>query len=134
MLTADTDLAIATPRNAASAYGLVMRTTESARNIEYQVFAQATAAMQEADLPDAHFTSRIAATHRNRELWDTLACLLACEENALPETLRAKLISLALWVTRETRRVLRENLPLTDLIEVNRTIMQGLCPQPDEAT
>ena len=47
---------------------------------------------------------------------------------------RAKLISLALWVTRETRRVLRENLPLTDLIEVNRTIMQGLCPQPDEAT
>jgi flagellar biosynthesis activator protein FlaF len=134
MLTADTDLAIATPRNAASAYGLLMRKTESARNIEYQVFAQATAAMQEADLPDAHFTSRIAATHRNRELWDTLACLLACEENALPETLRAKLISLALWVSRETRRVLRDNLPLTDLIEVNRTIMQGLCPQPDEAS
>ena len=48
--------------------------------------------------------------------------------------LRAKLISLALWVTRETRHVLRNNLPLTDLIEVNRTIMQGLCPQPDEAS
>ena len=58
MLAADTDRH-RDPRDAASAYGLVMRTTESARNIGSQVFAQATAAMQEADLPDAHFTSRL---------------------------------------------------------------------------
>jgi flagellar protein FlaF len=132
MLSADTELAVPSPRHAASAYGHVMRKTESARNIEYELFARTTAALQEADTPDAHFTVRIAATHRNRELWDTLACLLACEENELPEQLRARLISLALWVTRETRRVLREKLPLTDLIEVNRTIMLGLCPKPSE--
>jgi flagellar protein FlaF len=133
MQTADTELAVASPRNAASAYGRVMRKTESPRNIEYQVFAQATAAMQDAVAPNAPFTARIAATHRNRELWDTLACLLACEENSLPERLRAQLISLALWVTRETRHVMRDNLPLTDLIEVNRTVMQGLCAEPAEA-
>ena len=133
MQTAETELAVASPRVAASAYGRVMRKTESARDIEYHVFAQATAAMQDADAADAPFTARIAATHRNRELWDTLACLLACEENSLPERLRAQLMSLALWVTRETRHVLRDNLPLTDLIEVNRTIMQGLCVQTAEA-
>jgi flagellar protein FlaF len=62
-----------------------------------------------------------------------LACSLAFEENALPEHLRAQLISLAIWVSRETQRVLRENLPLTDLVEVNRSIMQGLRVEPDEA-
>ena len=134
MLTADTEVSVPSPRDAATAYGRVMRKTDTARNIEYHVFAKATAAMQEADQPDAHFTARIIATHRNRELWDTLACLLACEDNALPERLRAQLISLALWVTRETRRVMREELPLTDLIEVNRMIMQGLSTQPGEAS
>ena len=113
-------------------YGRVMRTTESARDIEYHVFAQTTAAMQEADMPEAPFTARIQATHRNRELWDTLACLLADEDNTLPERLRAQLISLALWVTRETRRALRENRPLTDLIEVNRSIMRGLRTEAEE--
>ena len=35
----------------------------------------------------------------------------------------------AIWVTRETERVMRHGAPLHNLISVNRSVMQGLCPQ-----
>ncbi len=82
--------------------------------------------MQEASAPDTHFAKRIQAAHRNRELWQTLAYDLADDNNALPDDLRAKLISLAIWVTGETSRVIRDGASLQPLIDVNSSIMQGL--------
>ena len=40
--------------------------------------------------------------------------------------MRAKIVSLSLWVTKYSKQVTREGAPLDPLIEVNRTIMQGL--------
>jgi flagellar biosynthesis activator protein FlaF len=111
---------------AAAAYKAIIRRTVGPRDIEHRVFAQITAALQEAASPDAHFTKRIQAAHRNRELWQTLACDLAGDDNALPDDLRAKLISLAIWVTGETSRVIRDGASLQPLIDVNSSIMQGL--------
>jgi flagellar protein FlaF len=111
---------------AGSIYGKIMRDTESAREIEYRVFEQVTIALEDAERPDAHFTSRIAAAHRNHELWLTLTCDLASDDNELPAPLRARLISLGLWVMKETQRVMRNATTLSDLIEVNRSIIRGL--------
>ena len=111
---------------AGAAYKAIIRRTESPRDIEYRVFAQVTAALQEATAPDTHFTVRIQAAHRNRELWQTLACDLVDDDNALPDDLRAKLISLAIWVTGETSRVMQGGASLQALIDVNSSIMQGL--------
>jgi flagellar protein FlaF len=119
---------LALPNGVASAYGTIIRRTEDPRDIEYRVFEQVTAALQAASAADAPFTARISAVHRNRELWQTLACDLAGDDNLLPEQLRAKLISLAIWVTRETEQVMHHGAPLDDLIEINRSIMQGLRP------
>jgi flagellar protein FlaF len=92
-----------------------------------------TAALAAADSPQAHFTARIAAAHNNRELWQTLACNLADDSNALPPDLRARLISLSIWVTRETARVLQERASFADLIAINRHIMLGLQPRSQGA-
>jgi flagellar protein FlaF len=46
--------------------------------------------------------------------------------NQLPKEVRAKIVSLSLWVAKYSRRVSREGAELTPLIEVNRSIMQGL--------
>jgi flagellar protein FlaF len=121
------------PRSAARAYGAVIRNTENPRAFEHRVFTQLTAALAAADSPDAHFTARIAAAHNNRELWQTLACNLADDSNALPPDLRARLISLAIWVTRETARVLKDRASFEDLIAVNRNIMLGLQPNAQGA-
>jgi flagellar protein FlaF len=48
------------------------------------------------------------------------------DRNALTADLRAKIVSLSLWVSKYSRRVTREKAPLDPLIEINRTIMQGL--------
>jgi flagellar protein FlaF len=124
--SATTDM-LAAP-GAASAYGQIIRRTENPREIEYRVFAQATAALEAAAAPGAGPTDRISALHGNRELWTTLACDLVAETNGLPEALRANLLSLAIWVNGETTRALREGAPLQDLVETNRAMMLGLCP------
>jgi flagellar biosynthesis activator protein FlaF len=127
-------LPLAGPAGAGSIYGKIIRATERPREIELRVFEQITAALEEAEHPGAHFTSRIAAMHRNRELWMTLTCDLADEDNALPATLRARLISLGIWVVGETQRLMRDAASLADLIEVNRSIMRGLAMASEGAS
>lgn len=122
------------PAGASSIYGKIMRETESPREIEYRVFEQITAALEAAEHPDTHFTARIAALHRNRELWMTLSCDLSNEDNELPAALRANLISLGIWVMNETNRLMRDRASLGDLIEVNRSIMRGLTATSEGAS
>ena len=93
------------PAGAGSIYGKVIRDTERPRELELRIFEQVTAALEAADQPGTHFTARIAAMHRNRELWLTLTTDLMDEENKLPKSLRARLISLGsdLQIQRTTR-------------------------------
>src|SRR5580698_2739842 len=100
------------PAAAGSIYGKVIRDTEGPREFELRIFEQITAALEAADQPGTHFTVRIAAMHRNRELWITLTSDLMDEGNKLPKSLRASLISLGIWVTNETNRVMQNAAPL----------------------
>ena len=114
------------PAGAGSIYGKVIRDTERPREIELRIFEQITTAMEAANQLGTHFTVRIAAIHRNRELWQTLTSDLIDDDNKLPKPLRARLISLAIWVTNETQRAMQNAASLGDLIEVNRSIIRGL--------
>ncbi len=128
-----TELSFALSNGAANAYGAIIRQTESARDIEYRVFERVTAALEAALPAETHFTRRIVAVHDNRALWQTLACDLADDDNGLPPELRANLIGLAIWVTRESDRVIIQSASLRDLIDINHTIMQGLRPASRDA-
>ncbi len=119
------------PSTAHSAYGRIIRGIETPRDIELRVFANVTAALQTADTRDASPVARVAAIHGNRELWISLACSVADDANALSNSLRASIISLAIWVNRESARLLACDDPLRDLIETNQTVMVGLAP-PDK--
>ncbi len=48
----------------------------------------------------------------------------------MPMTLRASIISLALWVSKYSSDVLREGADLEPLIDVNRSMMEGLSARP----
>jgi flagellar biosynthesis activator protein FlaF len=120
------DMSLPGPVGAGSIYGKIIRDTERPREFELRIFEQITAALEAADRPGTHFTVRIAAMHRNRELWLTLTADLMDEENKLPKSLRASLISLGIWVTNETNRVMQNLATLAALIEVNRSIIRGL--------
>jgi len=62
----------------------------------------------------------------NRRLWLALQGDLATEGNGLPDELKARLISVAIWVDKHSRKVMKGEGDLTPLIDVNRNIMGGL--------
>ncbi|MBT3362002.1 MAG: hypothetical protein HN403_20450 [Rhodospirillales bacterium] len=44
----------------------------------------------------------------------------------VPDATRAGIISLAIWVDKHSRKVLKREADLQPMIEVNRNIMEGL--------
>ena len=68
----------------------------------------------------------IDALDWNRRLWSTLAVDCMDEGNKLPNPLRAQIISLSIWVTKYSSQVMQQGASLEPLIDINRTIMQGL--------
>ncbi len=122
----DPDFSLHRPIGAGATYRKVMRETENSRDLEIRAFEHITAELEAAGDPEAPFNARVAALHRNRELWLTLTCDLADDRNALPEPLRARLIGIGIWVFRETRRLISDRAPLSALVAVNRSILCGL--------
>jgi len=111
------------------AYHRASTWAESPRQMEYRLFAQVTLALMEAAKVDPKdITARVDALDWNRRVWTTLSEDCINPGNGLPETLRASIISLAIWVGRHTSAVIRRQEDIEPLIEVNRMIMQGLAP------
>ena len=109
------------------AYQQATARAEPPREAEYRLFGEVTRAlMAAAQAPREDLKTRIDALDWNRRLWRTLAADCMDDRNTLTEDVRAKIISLSLWVAKYSRSVTREKAPLDPLIEINRTIMQGL--------
>jgi flagellar protein FlaF len=108
------------------AYQNTQRIVENSRDTEYRLFGEVTGALIDAHKRKARGGPLIEAVDWNRRLWRTLATDCLSDQNQLPTEVRAKIVSLSLWVAKYSRRVSREGAELTPLIEVNRSIMQGL--------
>ncbi len=111
------------------AYQQAAQRAESPRDTEYRLFAEVTRALMDAATVDkGDLRTRVAALDWNRRLWTALAADCASPHNLLPEGVRASIISLSIFVGRHTSETIRGSGSLDLLIEVNRTIMQGLSP------
>lgn len=120
-----------------SAYKSVIRENEAPRQIERRVFAKITAELErhaeEYDFSETYLDRiRILsgglrqALLENLKLWSALKFDLMSPANALPPTLRAGLLSIAIWVERQTAQVTGGESGVLDLIEVNNSILNGL--------
>ena len=108
------------------AYQDTQRVTEDPRSTEYRLFGQVTGALITAQRAGTRGGALAEALDWNRTLWRTLAADCMDDRNSLTNEVRAQIVSLSLWVTKYSKQVTREDAPLDPLIEVNRTIMQGL--------
>ena len=95
------------------------------RDNEYMVVSRVTRLLQNA-VDSGDRLAEIRAAHSNNELWIALAADLASPGNALPDKLKASLISLAMFSIRHGRKVLNENASVGPLLEINMRIMKGL--------
>lgn len=108
------------------AYQTMAAQGESPRDAEYRLFAQVTRSLMNASESGADLPERAAALAWNRQVWSAMATDCADGRNQLPEQLRAGIISLALFVRKYSSSVLRDGAEMNPLIDINRTIMQGL--------
>ena len=108
------------------AYKNTQRITEDCRTTEYRLFGQVTGALIDAQRNGRTGSPLLEAVDWNKKLWRTLAADCMDERNQLPQDLRAKIVSLSLWIAKYSRSVTRDGASLDPLIQVNRTIMQGL--------
>lgn len=95
------------------------------RDNEYDAFARVTRRLKVADVAGRGAVA-CEAVHMNTQLWSALATDLALPDNALPDALKAQLLSLALFSVRHGFRVAAGDADLSALIEVNTSIMAGL--------
>ncbi len=111
------------------AYQRANAQAESPRETEYRAFAFVTSALIKArDAGRADLSILADALDRNRRLWSLLAQDCANPGNTMPQEARAQIISLSLWVSRHSSAVMRDGEDMEPLIDVNRSVMQGLAP------
>jgi flagellar biosynthesis activator protein FlaF len=109
------------------AYQRAATRSENPRETEYRVFAAVTANLvRAAEQGRADISVLAQAIHDNRRLWSIFATDCAQPTNALAEGTRAQIISLALFVDRQCSAVLREGAEIEPLIDINRSMMEGL--------
>lgn len=109
-----------------NAYQKVQQRTESAAEVEYRLFTQVTRALVAAENQKPSQPDFIKAIDWNRRMWSTLSSDCSAEGNGLPKELRASIISLAIWVSKHSTLVMRAEESIDDLIQINKTIMEGL--------
>ena len=116
------------------AYQQAATRAESPRETEYRLFAQVTLALMDAAKADpSDVSARLDALDWNRRVWTVMGEDCANPANALPEATRAQIISLSLFVHRTTSQVMRREAELEVLVDLNRTMMQGLSSRPEAA-
>lgn len=122
-----------------NAYQTAQNSANDPRDVEYRLLAKVTAGLLKAKDDMSNTKLRVEAALYNREVWSALRLDLSDENNQLPKELRASLISISLWIERETTAVLDNEGDIDALIEVNQNIMAGLKPEkssdgPDDDT
>ena len=109
-----------------TAYQHTLKATENPRDLEYRLFGQVTRALLDAAPLPRTDPKVIDAIDWNRRMWSALAVDFSSVENAMPPQIRAGVISLSMFVARYSSQVMAQAMPFDPLIDINRTIMQGL--------
>ena len=117
------------------AYKRTIKQTATPRDVEYRLLAQVTAALIKAkdlragsDRDPRRMAQFMDALNWNNQVWDAFVEDVGTEGNMLPRELRAAIVSLGIWVTRETGMVAGGEGDIEALIAVNKAIMRGLNP------
>jgi flagellar protein FlaF len=123
------------------AYKKTINQTATSRDTEYRLLAQVTAELikaienQKGAKGDPKKMAQVAsALNWNKQVWDVFVEDCGTAGNQLPRELRAAIVSLGIWVTKETALALEGDGDIDSLVAVNRDIMKGLKPDQSSPT
>lgn len=102
-------------------------TGQAVRQDEATAIEQSIEMLEKAQAAGARSRESIEALFYLRRLWSLLIEDLAKPENDLPESLRADLISIGMWIMRQAENIRTGNSEdFKGLIDVSRIIVAGL--------
>ena len=111
------------------AYQKAQTSAESPSQVEYRLFAQVTNSLMLIKDRGIRDQEMVKALDWNRRMWSVFSSDCGAEGNGLPDQLRGSIISLSIWVSKHSSAVMRGTEEIDDLININRTIMEGLANQ-----
>ena len=104
-----------------------MKSPQAMRAQERIALDQVISLLRTAAEKGAKSRECVVALYQLRRLWAVFIEDLSNPENALPEPMRAGIISIGIWVNKEVDRVRSgATSDLTPLIEINEIIRNGL--------
>ena len=117
------------------AYAQTQKSSMSSREIEAMAFTKAALMLDEASKSLDDYDSYASALKFNQLLWTIIQADIVDKENQLPPQIKANILSLSIFVDRQTIKALaetkKENLDV--LISINKNLAEGLLTREDQA-
>lgn len=117
------------------AYQRSQKANLTPREVEAMAFTKAAVMMEEAKNAETGKEAFSQALRYNHLLWTIIQADITEPANSLPPDLKANIMSLSIFVDKQTNKALRSRDPseLNILISINRNLAAGLRVQAGEA-
>ena len=116
------------------AYAQTQKSSLSPREVEAMAFTKAALTLDEAKGKLDDYDAYAAALKFNQLLWTIIQADIVDKENKLPPQIKANILSLSIFVDKQTIKALAnvkaEHLEV--LININKNLAEGLMTKPAE--
>ena len=114
------------------AYAQTQKASMSPREIEAMAFMKAALMLEDAKKNLDDYDNYAAALKFNQLLWTIIQADVVDKENKLPPALKANILSLSIFVDKQTIKALADTKDrhLDSLISINKNLAEGLMTQP----
>jgi len=118
-----------------AAYAQQQKRALSPREVEAMAFTKAALMLEDAKKHINNITEYSKALRFNHLLWTIIQADLTDPENQLPPEIKANVMSLSIFVDKQTTKALRSttSTDLDVLININRNLAAGLRTNPETA-
>ncbi len=118
-----------------AAYQQQQKRNLSPREVEAMAFTKAALMLEDAKKQSGNIEEFAKALRFNHLLWTIIQADLTEPDNQLPPEIKANVMSLSIFVDKQTTKALRTSAPtdLDVLININRNLAAGLRQTPETA-
>ena len=116
------------------AYAQTQKSSMSSREIEAMAFTKAALKLEDAKKSLDDYDSYASALKFNQLLWTIIQADIVDQENQLPPQIKANILSLSIFVDRQTIKALADTdeKHLEVLIGINKNLAEGLMTQSED--
>ena len=110
------------------AYAQTQKSSMSPREVEAMAFTKAALMLEEAKKNTDDYDSYASALKFNQLLWTIIQADIVDKENELPAQLKANILSLSIFVDKQTVKALADTKTrhIDSLININKNLAEGL--------